>query len=129
MQDDFLIAFVTWSPDSRRIAIGGTAIAVDKNSRFTGGAVQILDARTGAQVAERSYPTTKRNGEVLALQYSPDGKYLFIAQIDALEIWDARMTHLQQQIRGQMCAARLSPDGKDLATATLDGRVSVWRLK
>lgn len=113
---DCWVNFVVWSPDGKRIAVGGNAM--------TNPAVQILDSRTG-EILE-SLPA---KSDVVALDYSADGKYFLVGwSKDGVEVWDAAHTKLMQRISGDYGAARFSPDGRHLAIAR--GRsVAIWDMK
>jgi WD40 repeat protein len=117
---DCWLEFVVWSPDGRRIAVGGNAVG--QANRVPG--VQILDSSTG-EVLE-SIPA---RSNLVALDYSADGKYLLVGWgNDGIQIWDAAHTKLMQRISGDHGAARFSWDGHHLAIATRRS-VAIWDMK
>jgi WD40 repeat protein len=117
--------FVVWSPDDRRILLGGAPNKAGSPPRRAG--LEIVDAATGEDLGD--YAITDQDG-VAALSYSPDGKYLVIGWDRILEIWDAAHTKLLQRIPGWTHAADFSPDGRYLAISTGNGQtIDVWEMK
>src|SRR5262249_7228165 len=90
MSDLCDVKFVVWSPDGRRIAVGGNSYEGGKKAPP---ALQLIDASTGQPTA--SFP---RQATINALAFSPDGKYLVVAWRNAgVEIWNAEHTKLIQR--------------------------------
>jgi WD40 repeat protein len=113
--------FVAWTPDGRRIAIGGSA-AESPHGDAVG--LEILDSEAGKSIAKF---VGKSN--MVALDYSSDGKYMLVGWGNvAVEIWDSGHTKLVQRIPGHPTAARFSPDGRHLAIAE-SRDVTVWDIR
>jgi WD40 repeat protein/serine/threonine protein kinase len=105
---------VTWSPDGRRLATGGSE-----------GTVKIWDAVTGRALAILSGHT----GAVRSVAWSPDGRRLASAGQDAtVKIWDLEkggITTLTDHRKAVDCLT-WSPDAQRLASGSLDGTVKIW---
>jgi len=104
--------FIAWRPDGKRIVVSGNSFV-------------IIDVDTGGL---RSNPVEGSQGAV-AIEYSPDGKYLMVATYAGVEIWDAEHTNLLQKISGRMNVARFSPDGRYLAMSVGNRGISIWEMK
>jgi uncharacterized protein with WD repeat len=104
--------FIAWRPDGKRIVVSGNAFV-------------ILDVDTGRVM---SSPVEDSHASV-AIEYSPNGKYLVIATITGVEIWDAEHSTVLQKISGRMNVARFSPDGRYLATSVGNRGISIWEMK
>lgn len=115
------VPFVVWSPDGRRIVVGGGGGAFPGT---TPPGVEILDAATGKRLA--SFAAISN---MVGLDYSGDGRHLVVAWGNVgVEIWDANHTKLLGRMSGQPAAARFSADGRYLAVADT-GVVTIWEMK
>jgi WD40 repeat protein/serine/threonine protein kinase len=80
-----------------------------------------------SSLIERTLP---HRGEVLAVEFSPDGHRLASACADGTaQLWDvASATKLGVAMRhdGPVTSVAFSPDGKTLATSGRDGSVRIW---
>jgi WD40 repeat protein len=104
---------VAWSPDGKRIAIGGS------------GDVQIVDATTGKNVGYYGY----HSGTVHSVAWSPNGQYIASATDGYVEIWNvAAVKNVYSYLRNSPDAFTVawSPDGKRVASGWSDGIVEVW---
>ena len=116
-----IVQQVAWNFDSLHIAtgglVGGTSAGTD--------AVRIVDVQSGAIIAGEAAALAK----VLALRYTPNGKYLLESGIDGMvNIWDGQHTKLLQSISDKRAnALAVSKDG--IYAAISDGReVQIWKL-
>ena len=122
---------VAWSPDGTQVATGGI---LDMT-------VSIWDPSTGRLLRTH----TDRPGSVMALAYSPDGRFLaagrgFVARTKdrtAVDIWEARTGALVRSLRGPMhpttgsmdvFAMAFSPDGAHLVAGYM-GSVLIYDVK
>jgi eukaryotic-like serine/threonine-protein kinase len=129
---------LVWSPDGTRIASCGTKPIVLFASN---GGVRIWDAATGRRVL--TYSGHSEAVDLLALAWSPDGRYLASGGSDqVVRVWDARTGEDLVTYYGHMdqppiydsadpytiTAIAWSPDSTRLATSAFNGPVRVWRL-
>ncbi len=105
---------VSWSPDSKHIAIGGA-----------GGAL-VLDSTTGKVTGYYG----NSSGEIHSLSWSPDGIYLAIGKDDTtVEIWNVARTTNVYTFMGHdasVLTVAWSPNGKRIASGDANGLVLVW---
>ena len=118
---------VQFSRDGKKFITG----AGDCDSKPTGpfstnGTAQIWDAQTGSPLT----PPMHRDGAVVSVQFSPDGKRVVTGGWDnTARIWDARTGQpISPPLRhgNKVMSAQFSPDGKLVVTAGLDHKVCVW---
>jgi WD40 repeat protein len=85
----------------------------------------------------KSWPGHKKHpilpsSAIEAIEFTPDGQYLVTIGSDNLvKVWD-KQGNLQQKWQGDdtdITAMSVSRDGKIIATASIDHRVKLWRLK
>ncbi len=105
---------VAWSPDGKRLAIGGT------------GDVEVFDADTGANIVYYGH----HGGIVHAIAWSPNGKYIAIGASDTtVQVWDVTTGQNVYNFTGHaadVLTVAWSPDGKRIASGSGDGIVQVW---
>ena len=112
---------VAFSPDSRTLAIGGSA-----------GGVKLLDATSGRllRTLDWQYPWPDR------MAFSPDGRQLALANggdsNDHLAVWDLASGRLLHSFAGYsgwgVYGMAFSPDGQMLAVVKGSGALRVWNL-
>lgn len=91
---------LAFSPDGRRIAVGGYF-----------GTTMILDLRTRQRIAV--LPGTNA---VLSVEFSPDGALLAIGSSLDVRLWDAQTFSLARELPDAVAPALFSPDGKHFLT-------------
>lgn len=104
---------VAWSPDGKRIAVGGN------------GDVLVWDALTARNIVTYGY----HGGVVHQVAWSPDGKYLAIASDISVLVWDVANVKNVYTYAGHnidVFSVAWSPDGRRIASASGDGIVEVW---
>jgi len=110
---------VSLAPDA------ATFVAADLNH----GTVSIRDAHTGKKLAT----LPGHSAEVLAVGYSPDGRFIAAGSADGvLRLWSAssrKLVHVIRAHRGAVFATRFSADGRRLATLGGDRAVRVWDVR
>ena len=109
---------VAFSPDGRRLAMGG-----ERNT------VKIRDLQTGQELQLWGH-----KGEVYTLAFSPDddGRLVASAGEDSVvKIWDSHTGKLVRNFRGHtgiVGSLAFSPDGRLLVSGSRDHSVKVWDL-
>ena len=90
------------------------------------GTVSIRDAHTGKKLTT----LPGHSAEVLAVGYSPDGRFIAAGSADGIvRLWRAssrKLVHVIRAHRGAVFATRFSADGTRLATLGGDRAVRVW---
>ena len=117
---------VAWSSDGKRI-VSGTGGAGHNAPVTTDNSVKVWDATTGQTLTNY----TEESGEVYAVAWSPDGKYIASGGDEiAVHVWDAATGHTLYLHKGHkdiIWKIAWSPDGKEIASASQDGTVLVWQ--
>jgi WD40 repeat protein len=103
--------FIAWHPDGKRIVMSSNYFVT-------------IDVDTGRVTSRPVDP----DHSAVALQYSPDGKYLMIGTLAGVELWDAEHTKVVQTISGRMNLTRFSPDGRYLAMSVGNNGISIWAV-
>lgn len=124
---------VAFSPDGKLLAAGvGMSGFVENPSEEWygwGGGLHLYDAAKGEFLAAFDRPTD----DVLAVAFSPDGKYLFWGatdcQIRVIEVATRQEVAALSGHVGCVNDLAFSPDGKLLASAGGDGLVRLWPWK
>jgi WD40 repeat protein len=105
----------TFSPDGKRIVLGGRD-----------GAIKVWDASTGAEVMTLQ----GHNGKVWSAAFSPDGKRIVSGSPDdhTIRIWDATSGAEMLTLLGDgpVMGVAISPDGKRIIAGSRAGTVKVW---
>lgn len=105
---------VAWSPDSKRLMIGGIGDAV------------LLDAATARVIGYYGH----HGGSAHSLAWSPDGTYIAIGRDDTtVQVWNVATTTNVYTYPGHttdVFTVAWSPDGKRIASGSADGLVQVW---
>jgi len=107
--------FLSWSPDSHSLALANNTT------------VQILDLPS--QKTLLTY--TGHVSQVLAIAYSPNGRYIASGGYDwTVQVWEAATGRLQFLYQGHSAPVRdvsWSPDSHYLVSCGDDGTVQVWQ--
>ncbi len=100
-------------PDGKLLASGGCG----------GRGVYLWDVATGKEVS----PFARHHGEVTAVAFTPDGKFVVTGSADhTLGLWEADTGRLADRFRGHrgpVTAVAVAPDGKRVASAAHDEKV------
>ncbi|MFK8843751.1 trypsin-like peptidase domain-containing protein [Streptomyces sp. Ac-502] len=109
-----------WSPDGSVLATG------DRN-----GTVHLYDARTRRTLGR----LTGHTGQVKAVRFSPDGRYVAASSDDdpAVLLWDVRTHRRLATLAGHRKPVQtvlFSPDGQTLATTSyIDSTTRLWSVR
>ncbi len=130
-------ACVAWSPDGKRMAIGGV---FQKPNTPTVESAGILCYDAFSKLNQRMYKTTSPGGTLYAVSWSPNGRYLAGAGANVSDtdngrhllgdvfIWEAASGQLLFKIPANYWASMAwSPDSQRLAVGQ-DNIVAVWAL-
>jgi eukaryotic-like serine/threonine-protein kinase len=109
------IKAIAWTPDGRRIAIGGSRPEI-----------LVLDTETAVATELRGH-----SDAIYTLEFSRDGSRLLSASDDATaRVW-LLANHTATVLRGHdddVYRARFSADERSVATSSLDGSTRVWAV-
>ncbi len=114
---------VVFSPDGRLLGAGFGNSPDTGHGEFV---ARLWDVGTGQERATFS----GHDQAVMSVMFSPDGKTLATAGLDAtLRLWDPETIRSKAVFRGHtngIISAAFAPDGQTLATASLDRTVKLW---
>jgi serine/threonine protein kinase len=111
------------------------AISFSANGRLLAsadarGEIRIISATNGAEIAK--FFSSKENGEIEALAYSPDGHWLAGSGPTAfLKLWDTGIDVNDRQftdVPGALHALQFSPDSKWLMAASDRKSIQIWNV-
>jgi eukaryotic-like serine/threonine-protein kinase len=106
---------VAYSPDGKRLAVGGQ-----------GELALLCDATTGRPLLTLG-PARIAGVGPQALAFSPDGARLAASRSDGVRVWDTTAGRLLLTLPGAAAAVlAYSPDGKQLATCGADRTIKLW---
>jgi WD40 repeat protein len=91
------------------------------------GLARVWDARTGRLVAELPH-----DGEVLAVRFSPDGRLLVTASVEAVTVWDVASERKLVELpghEGPVLTVDFSPEGSLIASGGEDGTIRIQRCE
>jgi WD40 repeat protein/serine/threonine protein kinase len=117
------VAAVAWSPDGKRVAVGGNLDTRAVNEEL----VIIWDAATGERL--RFLPGSGEVRQIWSLAWQPGGSLLVGGGNEKFHVWDAdtgRQPHTIQAHSHVVSAFCWSPDGKRLASCSWDQGIRVW---
>jgi len=110
------VAFVTFSPDGKKLATGG-----DEHT------VSLWDTATGQEIVAFK----GHGGAFYSGAFSPDGQRLATGSADhTAKLWDVATGQELCTLKGhgaEVMSVAFSPDGRILATGGYDGFVKLWR--
>lgn len=118
------ISFESFSPDDKKIVVGGSEMKVDPLRNFYSS--RILDIATGKSLL--LYENDPHGGRE---SFSPNSKYLLSASLDGLlRVWDANTgaTFYSGQIPNGILSASFSPNSKFILITRSDGMVRLVDL-
>ncbi|HEU0178926.1 MAG TPA: AAA-like domain-containing protein [Blastocatellia bacterium] len=106
---------VAFSPDGKKVAIGGHSLEV-----------KVWDAGSGREIKTlKDY-----SSPVKSVAFSPDGAILATGSYDGgIRLWDTATWRTLATVKGhkdQTSSIAFSPDGKTLASGSWDGYVKLW---
>lgn len=115
------ICSLAYSPDGKLLASGAGGFRDGKS----GGEVRIWDVATGKA---KHNPAWWENGDVNAVAFSPDGKWVAAGGLRGLRVWDATTGKLEKEIatNAAILALAYAPDGKTLAAGAFTRFAHLW---
>jgi WD40 repeat protein len=133
---DSFYASVAFSPDGRRLALGGDEGHVELVDFETGRFVRTIKAYTGTPHPEGDTEPHWLTGLIGSVAFCPDGRPILASgcftpssEDTAVKLWDVKTGELLRAMEGHADYVRevtFSPDGAWLASASDDGTVRIW---
>jgi len=116
------VSAVAFSPDGKYVISGGCD-KKDENYRCIGGTARVWEAQTGREVARMSH-----NNAVVAVAFSPDGKYVVSGSFDGtVRVWETQTGHEVARKSYMSNKVAFSPDGKYIISG--GGAAHVWEAQ
>jgi len=113
---------VAFSPDGKYVISGGCD-KKDENYRCIGGTARVWEAQTGREIARMSH-----NNAVVAVAFSPDGKYVVSGSFDGtVRVWETQTGHEVARKSYMSNEVAFSPDGKYIISG--GGAAHVWEAQ
>jgi WD40 repeat protein/serine/threonine protein kinase len=116
---DGQVVVVDYSPDGKRIALGGD-----------GGMIKIIDGATGEETIIAAGGGRLVGSMITSLAFSPDGRRVVSGSVDqTVRIWDAATGEQLATLIGhkwKISTVAFTPDGKHVISAGYNGEIKKW---
>ncbi len=115
------------SPDNKLILTSSASQNVQGTISYS---VTLWDAHSGELIKDI---ITSHSDSILALAFTPDGRYFLSGSIDStIKLWDVETGEEVQTFLGNLnaiLALEVSPDGSLVATGSEDGAIYLWDIE